>query len=488
MGVAFIVLYPVLYTEATDAWTLRSRKSRIEIAFAGIVAELCLASLFLLLWHVSPDGSSLKAVSFLVVSLSLISSLLVNLNPLLKFDGYYVLSDMTGIDNLQHRACAFARWWLRKVLFGLNDDPPETFPAYKERFLILFGSMLITYRFFLFIGIAIVVYYLFPQPFGLFLMIVELFYFIGMPLWSELKIWHNRYKEILQNKKGKCAAGSAFILLLICIFPWRTTVSMPAIQHASDIEYVYAPVPARIEKIYVQDSIPVKKGDKLISMSSPQLQKDIAAARQRLQSLEKLRQRASSNPSLMTEESLSEASLEKARVQLSTLEMQAKRLVVFADFDGSVHDVSPEIQAGRFVNPETRIFSLVGNQQVITAYAYETNVGKLTPDKASFFRSSHNAADSIEARIISIAQTGENQISWPELSSVYKGPIAADVGPNGHLLSRRSLYQIIAEPSQKTDIRRVETGFLTVQSKPYSFIGRLFTKFGEFIRSENFLG
>src|SRR5262249_7464436 len=148
-----------LYTETTGSWALSSRRARFQIGMAGIFAELCLAGFFLLLWHLSPAGSLLQALSFLVVSISLIGSLLINLNPFMRFDGYYLLSDAMEFDNLQSRSCNFARHALRKFLFGWNDPPPENLPSHDQKFLIGFGFGLITYRFFLFMGIAILVYH-----------------------------------------------------------------------------------------------------------------------------------------------------------------------------------------------------------------------------------------------------------------------------------------------------------------------------------------
>ena len=181
MGVAFIVMYPVLYTEASGSWALSSRKHRVHIGMAGILAELCIAGIALWLWNFSNPGDVLHSLSFMVVSVSLISSLLVNLNPLMRFDGYYMFSDYTRIENLQSRACAIARYRLRQILFASREDPPEMLNARQYNLMLVFGCALIIYRFFLFTGIAALVYFLFPRPLNFLMAGAELYWFIFMP-------------------------------------------------------------------------------------------------------------------------------------------------------------------------------------------------------------------------------------------------------------------------------------------------------------------
>lgn len=108
MGVAFLVMMPVLYTDASDAWKLTSRRQRLAIGFGGIAAEVGLAVLCTTLWHFLPDGP-LRSSVFLMATTTWVMTLFINLNPLMRFDGYFLLSDYWGIENLQNRAFALAR-------------------------------------------------------------------------------------------------------------------------------------------------------------------------------------------------------------------------------------------------------------------------------------------------------------------------------------------------------------------------------------------
>ena len=83
-----------------------------------------------------------------------VTTVLINLSPFMRYDGYYVLSDWLEMPNLHHRAFALARWWLREKLLGLGDPPPEELPPARMHFLVLFAFVTWLYRFSLFIGIA----------------------------------------------------------------------------------------------------------------------------------------------------------------------------------------------------------------------------------------------------------------------------------------------------------------------------------------------
>ena len=198
MGVAFLVMFPVLYTDVTDAWKLRSRRKRLLIGGAGLLVELSLASMATFLWAFLPDGS-LKSITFVIATISWIMSVVVNLNPLMRFDGYYLLSDGLGLANLQPRSFAFGRWKLREVLFNLGAPPPEMLPTSTVRTLTIYAWAIWIYRFFLFLGIAFLVYAFFFKALGVLLFFIEIVWFIARPFWSEVKEWPAMRKQILND-------------------------------------------------------------------------------------------------------------------------------------------------------------------------------------------------------------------------------------------------------------------------------------------------
>ena len=102
IGIAFLVFFPFLYTDTTDAWRLRNHKDRLLINFAGILTELHLALIATFVWGVLPEGG--LGAAFFIATTSWISSIAINVSPFMRFDGYYVFSDWLK-ENLQHDLC-----------------------------------------------------------------------------------------------------------------------------------------------------------------------------------------------------------------------------------------------------------------------------------------------------------------------------------------------------------------------------------------------
>ena len=199
MGVAFMVLAPMLYTDTTDAWRLADTKARMRITIAGVAAESIVAVLALLLWAFLPDGAA-RSFAFTLAVTAPATTLLVNLNPFMRFDGYFYLMDRWRIENLQPRSFALARWRLREHLFALGLAAPEAFALRTRRKLVAYAWCTWTYRLVLFIAIALLVYALFAKVVGVILFAVEIAYFILRPIWSELKIWWGRRRQIVSSR------------------------------------------------------------------------------------------------------------------------------------------------------------------------------------------------------------------------------------------------------------------------------------------------
>lgn len=159
MGVAFMVLLPMFYTDVSDAWRVNDRRARLLIGAGGVLAELLLACIALLAWSLLPDGPA-RTAAFMLASATWLTTLAVNLNPFMRFDGYFLLSDFWEVDNLQGRAFALCRWRLREALFGYGAPAPEPWSPSMQRRLLWWGYGSWLWRAVLFFGIALAVYHL----------------------------------------------------------------------------------------------------------------------------------------------------------------------------------------------------------------------------------------------------------------------------------------------------------------------------------------
>ncbi|HEX7639591.1 MAG TPA: site-2 protease family protein, partial [Burkholderiaceae bacterium] len=188
MGVAFLVMCPVAYTDTNEVWRLTRRRDRLAVGAAGVLTELAVAAWATLAWALLPDGDA-RSMAFLLATTTWIASIGVNASPFMRFDGYFLLSDWLGVPNLHARAFALARWQLREWLFALGEPAPEGLPRRRRIGLVLFAYATWLYRATVFLGIAALVYAFFIKAVGLLMFAVEMGWFLMMPLARELQAW-----------------------------------------------------------------------------------------------------------------------------------------------------------------------------------------------------------------------------------------------------------------------------------------------------------
>ncbi|NNJ84689.1 MAG: M50 family metallopeptidase, partial [Gammaproteobacteria bacterium] len=238
MGIAFLVLWPLFYTDTTETWKLQARRQRMMVGAAGMMAELTLAAYATLAWSFLPQGG-LRDAAFTLAAVAWISSLAINLLPFLRFDGYYLLSDWLEIPNLHQRAFAFGRWWLREALFALGEPPPERFAARRTRFLVLFAFLVWIYRFFLFVGIALLVYHFFVKVVGIVLFVVEIGWFILRPMVIEIRAWSMYKNTIVRSRRTRVSVVFLGLLIALGSVPWHGRITAPALLDAREQVTLY---------------------------------------------------------------------------------------------------------------------------------------------------------------------------------------------------------------------------------------------------------
>lgn len=488
MGVAFMVMYPMLYTEVTGSWRLPSRIQRLHIGMAGVTAELCLAAIALLAWNFLPYGGMGQAVAFSVVAISLVGSLLINLNPLMRFDGYYILSDYTGFDNLQARACAFARWTLRRILFDWPDDAPESLNVAQIRFLTCFGFALLTYRFFLFLGIAVLVYHVFFKPLGAILMAVEIIYFILLPILSELKIWWSRRSDVVSTRRGKIVTVAAVIILAFMFVPVSQTAALPAVIHSASVRSLYPPAPSYVAVLNVKEGQAVRAGDPLIHLESPELDNDLKLARKKLENYETIKRRGQTQTETAAQIISVDADIARLRAEIKDIEGRRRNLVVTAPFDGIIRDFNPLLQTGRFVSVRDLLFRIVDPSSMsVTGYGGETDIQHLKTGAPARFYSEGDARHVYTLRLGALDAANSANLPWPELASVYGGPIPAHADERGHVpVPLTTLYMahfVVMDPAEDLP-GHVETGRVRVDLPPSSIFSSNINKLISMFRRE----
>lgn len=489
IGVIFLVFWPVLYTDTTDAYRLTSQGPRLKIAAAGIFVEVLLAVIATLLWSLVDDGP-LRSACFFVATVSWTFSLLLNINPFLRFDGYYLFSDWLNISNLQNRAFALGKWKLRHWLFGFKDETPELFPAKTAKILIAYALFTWVYRFFLMIAIASLVYYFFFKLAGIVLMILAVIMFIIAPITKELSVYWQRRNEMNWNTQSRITSIIGVILLTLLIIPWKTTVSAPALLENGQHTKVFAPEAAKITSISILNNQAVTQNQLLITLESPELEHKITQAKHDLKIVQQRLRTELGHTETFGFRQADRTELNRMNSALNAhLSSQAK-LRVTAPFNGTIRNLTEGLSVGRWVKKNELLFEIVNNDSnTITAFVKENAVRRLKMNaNAKFYPENLNASPVLTATIKNVAPVSTNALEKPYLASLYGGDVAVHSDKPNQLLTKDAIYRVVLTPNNTAiDVDKVVRGKLQLRSRGQSLLSRAWVAASAvFIRESGF--
>jgi putative peptide zinc metalloprotease protein len=420
MGVAFVVMWPMLYTDVGESWKLKSRHQRLAVSSAGILTELALAGLATLGWALTDPGLLHTAFLYLATT-SWVLSLALNLSPFMRFDGYFILSDLLDFPNLHERSSALARTALRRTLLGFDEAWPEAFPDRQRHLLIAFAFATWLYRLAIFLGIAVAVYLFFFKALGIFLFAVEIAWFVVLPIWRELKVWWTKRAQIAAGRRWRFLVVILLGLLLVAI-PWKTEVKGYGLAHATRQQLVFSPIPAQISRI--ADSGPVAAGALLAELDAPDIRLRGSRNEASLRALDAQLTGLQAQERGIDQASATAGRLDEQLAEVRSTGEELDRLILRAEFSGEWRDTDRQQQAGTWVGTRTPLGILVDpNGWQVDAYVEQHDVDRLTNGAAAIFYP-ENSLDALRGKVIGIDTTRVSRIAHPILTTRHGGPIA----------------------------------------------------------------
>jgi putative peptide zinc metalloprotease protein len=473
MGIAFMLMMPFLYTDVTDSWRLSSRRQRLLIGVAGIAVELALACIATFLWVFLPDGSA-RGIAFMVATTGWVMSIAFNLNPCMKFDGYYLLSDLVEVDNLQPRAFALGRWKVRQILFAPGLEPPELLSRRLRNGLIFYAWSTWIYRLILFTTIAILVYYFSFKLLGIALFLLEIWYLIAKPIVAEFAKWRKIAPQTASLRRVTVTAGAFLSLLLLLVVPWSTRIEVPAILEAADLVQVYPPRAAEVVRINARRGGFVHEFAPIITLNDREIESKIADTKIRID-ITRLRLARTVADRIDREESLVLThELASLQTKLGGLQKQKDDLTIRSPASGTVLELDPDLHPGRWIGKSDRL-ALVAAQKrhVVRGYVSESSLYRLTADAEGLFIPDDLTRSSIPVRLKNVARGGAVSIDIPALASTNGGQIAVQPDSQQKLVPLTAQYLVELEP-QALDhpLAQVVRGVVDLNGAPESFMIR----------------
>ncbi|MEQ9861984.1 HlyD family efflux transporter periplasmic adaptor subunit [Pectobacterium cacticida] len=474
MGIAFLVMMPVLYTDTSGSWKLPRRRQRMAIGAAGMMTELALAAWATLAWSFLPDGM-LRSAAFMLATTTWIMTLAINLSPLMRFDGYFLLSDGLQVPNLQQRGFAMGRWQMREWLFGLGDAPPELFPRWLQRTLVGYAFAVWVYRFFLFTGIAILVYHMAFKLLGMVLFAIEIGYFVVMPVVNEVREWSKRRKDYRMNRNRVITLTVSTVFLLLLIVPWQHRVYAPALLRAEQQGRLYMPVSAMVQRIEVQVGQPIRAGQPLFTLSSDSLAHEQQQLERQIATLDWQRTFQVFNKDAADDHQRVKQEYDAALQRLQVLKRQSEQLTVRAPLDGVVADMATPLETGEWLaQGEWLAVVIKPTGGLVEAFVSEKDWQRLHIGAKGTFYLQDVSRSSLPLTLVDMANTATRDLNAvPELASVYGGDIATLSDAQRKLHPEQAVYRVLLRlPDGERTAPQVLRGTVVIDGEAQSLVIR----------------
>lgn len=363
LGLMFLIFAPVPYVEASSSAAFPSKYHRALVAAAGILVEVFLAALALYVWLLAEAGV-VRALAYNVIIIGGVSTVLVNGNPLLRYDGYYILSDLIEIPNLAQRGQAWWTYLLDRYAFGSHDavKPDET--RAEQRWLFIYTPLAWCYRTFVTVSVMFIVAGKF-FVFGVMMACWSAFSLIGMPLrkgWQHLRtaasLQHCRTRAM---RRTATAIGMLLVLLLGIPVPLYTPAL--GVVWLPDRSMLHARENGFFANWLVTPGQAVHDGQPIYRLSNLQLQADLAVNRAKYAQAE-----ARYDAEQFTDPAkaaISRRQLQEAQEVLARTQQRVARLVGSAASNGRLIAATPQDMPGRYYKQGDLVGYVLDRQALI---------------------------------------------------------------------------------------------------------------------------
>ncbi len=278
IGVMLLVFTPLPYMDATSSWSFRSKWKRALVGASGMTFEIFAASLAVFIWACTGQGM-LHSIAYNIMFIASVSTVLFNANPLLRYDGYYILADLLEIPNLHSRARMQLRHITEHYIFGCRDSVSPSHTLKEASWLAAFGVLSGVYRIFVFSAIILFVADRFLLA-GLIMAFICIISWVLVPLvkfprylFSSPRLARNRQRAV-SISFGTLAA----LLFFLSLFPFPSSFRAPGVVEADTYVRVVNDAPGYVKNILVPSGTAVSSGTPLMELSNRELDLELAAA------------------------------------------------------------------------------------------------------------------------------------------------------------------------------------------------------------------
>jgi putative peptide zinc metalloprotease protein len=441
VGVMLLVFIPVPYVDASASAAFRQKRRRIVVGAAGIIVELALAAIAMIVWINASPGLG-RAVAFNVILIGGVSTLFFNGNPLLRFDGYYILSDLIEIPNLAIRANSYLFFLVQRHLLGIDAlDNPATAPG-EAKWLVAYAILSFLYRMVVSFGIAV------------FLATRLFFVGIAMALWAIVSIvvlptlkgirflamsprLRGRRRQAIAIVGGMAAVAGA--ILFLAPLPYATVAQ--GVVWIPDRAEVRAKAEGFVTEVMSAPGAEVSAHRQLVALADPILSAKVAVTEAQLQEMQ-LRFDAIKQLDRVQAEVVQEQ-VQRLTSTLAAYRVRQQDLTVSSEQDGRFVLPRADDLPGRFLKRGDLLGYVIGDHdlvvRVVVPQADVDLVRQRTAKVDAYF--AENLDQPVPARIRREVPAAQNDVPSMALTTQGGGPIVLDPSHTQKPQSLFSMFQ-----------------------------------------------
>jgi putative peptide zinc metalloprotease protein len=425
MGAFFLVFTPCAYVDATSVWGFSRMRHRLIVCLAGMYFESFIAAIAVFIWAAT-GPSLLNSLAYNVIFLAGVVTILFNINPLMRYDGYYVLSDLVEIPNLRARSTKYVGSVLKRVFLGVPINSPPKGLRLKA-ILLTFGVAATIYRSVLLFTIAaLVASKMFLLGIGL-----AAAYFCSS-MWGLIKRFVRYLWQSEETARVRVRAVALSLVALVGIpgvvflLPVRANVQAAAVVATEKENVVRAGFPGFVSKAPLRWGQEVRWGDLLVTLSNDVAQEQLADAEAAVQATE---------VQLDTFRVLEPARVRQLEENLKVYQLDRRRrreelqeLRIMAPAEGRVVDCLRDRDLGRFVMQGEPVATIVSGKWRVRAILTEQQMLDAQPEVGDTieFRPAARPGEVLAGRLQNIAPAGTRTIRSLALTQLAGGNIAVD--------------------------------------------------------------
>lgn len=431
-GIMLLVLFPAPYVDASAAWALPSKWKRIAVGAGGMIFELFVASIAALVWvaTLNTDGSLTHQLAYNAMFVASVSTVLFNANPLMRFDGYYMLSDLMEMPNLQQRSQNMLKYFFKKRVYGLKNESPPATSASERWTLVIYGILSIAYRIFLFFSITL-------QVMGLMFAVGLLLAIWTAAMWFILPVakmvhWLASAPN-LHDKRARAVATTlamaAVVLLAVGVIPFPDRRRASGVVEPIARSGVFFGSDGFVVEAFVKPGDRVEAGTVLARLENRDLRSRIAMGRAQIERVESALRQSTLNQPVAVD--VYAEQLRGMHEQLAYLEQKVANFEIRAPHAGFVAGADPTLLVGAFVREGQGLCEIIDDSKVRViaslsqrenSWAVQAAQGALPVTAQVRFYSAVPRA--VDADVLELIEAGQSTLVHPSLGYGGGGGIA----------------------------------------------------------------